>query len=1130
MQASTDLPTECTCADSQWTWIDGVQNMSPFLVSLISDDNHWMFISSNGGMTAGRRNADHAIFPYYTQDKLEQLSGQCGGFTLIAVEASDGSTSYWQPFSRAPGASLTVERRVGKNALGNHFILQETHPALGLCMCIHWRPSSLFGFVRNVQICSLKEQSVKIRVLDGFLDLLPPGIEQRFQNEFSILGNAYKQAELQPKSHLGTFHLSSVPTDLAHPMEGLRATVAWQIPPAEATFTLSEAAIESFLKGDAITSITHNRGRRNALLMVMEGDLEAKGCHEWMGAVDLDLDAPAVEALHNRLANDPANLRKAAEADCDATESQLTRMLSANDGFQTTAAPRRTLRHTSNTIFNLMRGGFFPLGYELPKEDLLSKVAHFNAGATDQVRKLIEESSHLDCADPWKMDPAAGNRDLIRLLREYLPLSFSRRHGDPSRPWNRFSIDIAEKDGSPRFAYQGNWRDIFQNWEALTFSWPLFTGAVINRFLNASTADGYNPYRITESGYDWETIEPNDPWANIGYWGDHQLVYLLRLLESAKDFFPGFLKQRLADELYVYAEIPYRIRDYESMLANPRETIDYDEAWESRIHERVNSIGADGQLMPAPEGGILYVSLLEKLLNPLIAKASNFVPGGGIWMNTQRPEWNDANNALVGFGISVVTLGYMTRYVAFMNQLLEDDSLPDEFALSEELLTLLQAQTAVFTQAPVSKDPAGRAAFMRQLGQSASEYRETYYTKGLSGNKATISRGELNQWLSSMQAHLAQTLLQNERPDGLWHSYNLLELSDGGIGVRNLYVMLEGQVSALSSGLLSPAKAIHLLEGLRKSPLYREDQDSYILYPNRDLPGYLEKNHIPQSAFEGNQALLEKVLSGSPAVLSKRLDGSLSFDADLHNAMELKALLDSLDDYSTEETRFLTGLFEDIFNHHAFTGRSGTFFAYEGLGSIYWHMVSKLLLSVQEVVLDADEPLPESEKVSLREHYTALLKGIGAEKTPQQYGAFPTDAYSHTPAHTGAQQPGMTGQVKEDFLSRMAELGITITEGSIHFKLDLLNRAEFLAEPQTISHIGVDGKSVDLALPAGSLAFSYCQVPIIYHSGQAKDGISLTLDSGDEWQSDALSIPPELAETIFIRSGKVRRIEVSLAS
>ena len=49
----------------------------------------------------------------------------------------------------------------------------------------------------------------------------------------------------------------------------------------------------------------------------------------------------------------------------------------------------------------------------------------------------------------------------------------------------------------------------------------------------------------------------------------------------------------------------------------------------------------------------------------------------------------------------------------------------------------------------------------------------------------------------------------------------------------------------------------------------------------------------------------------------------------------------------------LLTIFEEVFNHKAFTGRSGTFFGYEGLGSIYWHMVSKLLLAVQENCLIA---------------------------------------------------------------------------------------------------------------------------------------------------------------------------------
>ena len=67
-------------------------------------------------------------------------------------------------------------------------------------------------------------------------------------------------------------------------------------------------------------------------------------------------------------------------------------------------------------------------------------------------------------------------------------------------------------------------------------------------------------------------------------------------------------------------------------------------------------MGADGRLLLRPDGSVYHVNLAEKLLVPLLSKLSNLVPDGGIWMNTQRPEWNDANNALVGQGLSMVTL------------------------------------------------------------------------------------------------------------------------------------------------------------------------------------------------------------------------------------------------------------------------------------------------------------------------------------------------------------------------------------------------------------------------------------------------------------------------------------------
>ena len=69
----------------------------------------------------------------------------------------------------------------------------------------------------------------------------------------------------------------------------------------------------------------------------------------------------------------------------------------------------------------------------------------------------------------------------------------------------------------------------------------------------------------------------------------------------------------------------------------------------------------------------------------MLAKVANFIPEGGIWMNTQRPEWNDANNALVGNGVSMVTLYYLRRFmVYFQNVLAATDH--EEVQVSDELL------------------------------------------------------------------------------------------------------------------------------------------------------------------------------------------------------------------------------------------------------------------------------------------------------------------------------------------------------------------------------------------------------------------------------------------------------------
>ena len=47
--------------------------MDDFFMSLVGAGDHWMFVSSNGALTAGRRDPDLALFPYAADDQILSL-------------------------------------------------------------------------------------------------------------------------------------------------------------------------------------------------------------------------------------------------------------------------------------------------------------------------------------------------------------------------------------------------------------------------------------------------------------------------------------------------------------------------------------------------------------------------------------------------------------------------------------------------------------------------------------------------------------------------------------------------------------------------------------------------------------------------------------------------------------------------------------------------------------------------------------------------------------------------------------------------------------------------------------------------------------------------------------------------
>jgi hypothetical protein len=224
------------------------------------------------------------------------------------------------------------------------------------------------------------------------------------------------------------------------------------------------------------------------------------------------------------------------------------------------------------------------------------------------------------------------------------------------------------------------------------------------------------------------------------------------------------------------------------------------------------------------------------------------------------------------------------------------------------------------------------------------------------------------------------------------------------------------------------------------------------------------------------------------------------------------------------ESAKILALFEATFEHKSFTGRSGTFFAYEGLGSIYWHMVTKLLLAAQESFLQAREQnASQATLQALSDAYYDIRKGLGFNKAPDVYGAFPTDPYSHTPAGQGAKQPGMTGQVKEEILTRFSELGLTVKQGKISFEPALLRAHEFTTDAVTFNYINLAGEKQAVSLPGGALAYTFCQVPVVYIAAP-QEKIELTFADGSTQSVNGHTLDLAQSEHIFRRDGHIRQV------
>ncbi|MFN8568435.1 MAG: hypothetical protein U0Z44_13170 [Kouleothrix sp.] len=218
-------------------------------------------------------------------------------------------------------------------------------------------------------------------------------------------------------------------------------------------------------------------------------------------------------------------------------------------------------------------------------------------------------------------------------------------------------------------------------------------------------------------------------------------------------------------------------------------------------------------------------------------------------------------------------------------------------------------------------------------------------------------------------------------------------------------------------------------------------------------------------------------------------------------------------------------MFEQVFQHSAFTGRSGAFFAYEGLGSVYWSMVAKLLLAAGTTLrAEASGAAPDSIQ-ALTQAYYDIRQGLAStSRPPAMVRSQPTPAIRRPPGRQAARhdRPG-----QEEILNSAWRAGDRRRGRRARVQAGALRAQEWTTEPARFGSIDIAGVQQTIALPAGALATVLPGSNRIYLGRRAADHDQLC-----RWSSGGCGRPqperrPEPAH--LQRDGQIVQLVVQIA-
>ena len=335
--------------------ISNCDQMRPFFISLISNSNHWMFISSNGGLSAGRKNAENSLFPYYTDDKITESADITGSKTILQVHKDD-KIFLWEPFSDKYQGVYSIKRNIYKNRYGNKLVFEEINEDLGITYKYHWNSSNQFGFVKKSELINNNNSNISVTVLDGLQNILPYGVGEDLQKASSNLVDAYKKSELEQDTGLGIFALSAIIVDKAEPSEALKSNIVWSLGIENPTYLISSLQLNNFRKGKEIHQEIDIKAEKGAYFVSADLHLKAQETKSWIMIANVNQDMNDIINISEKIKNE-TSLDVIVQEDIKAGTKHLLELAGASDAMQLSTNRLRNTRHFANTLFNIMRGG-----------------------------------------------------------------------------------------------------------------------------------------------------------------------------------------------------------------------------------------------------------------------------------------------------------------------------------------------------------------------------------------------------------------------------------------------------------------------------------------------------------------------------------------------------------------------------------------------------------------------------------------------------------------------------------------------------------------------------------------------------------------------------------------------------